>query len=418
MQFFGNDMVREKQSARRITSFGRMWDRGTVLYAYYPLGLDKEGKRRMIVGQAWGHRVNDSDALGLKTQFFIPSTMNISGAPKPKGEDILTRFSNLAPLFIEGQKNADILELEESCRDDKRTFAEGLKAIEEKYDVQKNKKAPKPVISKMMSLITTECFAFTLKGNEIDPENFNIVAQDLSNERIVQFEQEANAASAGVVQFGDREFLEIRYSFGSTGDKMKDGKVTPENLCGEDSLLFKFPNLIPTIEQHCLSIPATSDTMMARNSSYNIMTEKEIKKCISKYSIKNRKDLATLPEDSVDILCKNARIMKELAIPTIREDWNEKIEEYYLKDLENYQTEKREEETERVIHKSETLTRAPKLEDIAGEEELPLDISLDNLSSVSSIINVEKTIGKNDGESLKEYSEFLEPAQYLDSEME
>ena len=299
MRLSASGAQHKKDEARSVSFFNSMWKPGDTLVAFYPAFYDDEtGKWEQLVGATWGHKVNDMKALGIKRS-FIPTTTEVEKGVPVGIPDVTYQFARIARLAIDGQKQADINKvLGKNYKTETEKLA-ALKKVEDRFDTQKTKDAPKPVVGKLTYLITTECFVIQLTGDTLDNLDFQqsgIVSQELSGDRISQISQFLNNPATAPTE--DFPYVEVVYTFPPSSDKGESGrKVAPQGATNDVSLRTKFPNEWPRIESECRRIADDSELIMARNYSYREMSLSELNKAFSAYAMEASEYFDSLAED-------------------------------------------------------------------------------------------------------------------------
>lgn len=320
MRLSARSAMRTRQDSRKLSGFGSMWKPGDQLQVFYPIFFDEEsGLYDLIVAACWGHSV-DPKALGLK-RVFVPTTSEIVDG-EPKVPDALYQFSRIAPLFVQGELDEKTKSLmEKNMPEAARKTA--LKKVEDEFE---NKE---PVVGKLRYVISTECVVVPIDQNgNPDIEKIRLVTQDLSDSKINQL---LAILSDFKYRPEDKEanYLEVTYTFGSSGDKKQDGKVPPQGVSAEYKIAHRFPDAWPSVEQQLGSLPDNATTVFKRNGNFRAVEESQILTALQTYSVIESGSLDSLTdEDNINRLIRNAAIVSQLQIPVSNEEVIQAVQEY------------------------------------------------------------------------------------------
>lgn len=328
--------LEQSQKSKKLTSFSKVWKSGSqiiVLYRLVPLTDEEKEeakvsgenpKRSICVGELWGHSVNDIKSLNLKTNFLQThseidyETMEII---KP---DISFQFSKVAKLLLEGQKQDALVDAENRAGDDKTTYVTLVSKITEEYN---NKR---PIISGLVHKTFCECVAIETSDDWTpNKKTMKLVSSDLSDKRLQRLHEILDDDYKNIPL--DQDYMEVRYVFGSSGDRKIDGQVDPKPVSEDKSIFTKYPNIAEEAKSMILSSPMNSKVLTNR---YNIQnyTESEIKRALAMYTQSNTKYLEKLTDVDKDKLVNAANIIDELKIKILDEDLNKRIQDKLKED--------------------------------------------------------------------------------------
>ena len=326
MRLTASQALRTRQDSRRLGGFGKQWKSGETLTVFYPITWI-DGQPEILAAAVWGHSVSIKD-LGLK-RIFVPSNSQIEDGV-PKVPDVLYQFSRIAPLFIQGRYEEDRKRLE-SKNLPSSALKTALAKIDKDYDIDETGKIGKDAaVGKLRLVISTEVVTVTMGPNgEPDADNARLVTQDLSDSKI-----QALYSLMKNKQYAPKEgdkYIEVTYSFGTSGDRKSDGKVAPNGVTDDYKIAHRFPDAFTRIEQQLVQLPESSDTIEKRNSSYRPVEDREIYSAIQTYSALNSDSLDSLTEeDMIERLKKNAAILDKLKIQVENEEVNQAIRELHI----------------------------------------------------------------------------------------
>jgi len=304
--------IQTRQAAKKVMGIGKMWKSGDTLQVAYPIFFDDFDQPQILIGATWGHSVNPKE-LGVKKIFWPTHSEIIDGEPtKP---DLAHKFARIARLMILGSysKKRDLIE---SSGLGKTEMNKSLRAVDAEFEVDEEGRIGKqPVLGNLKYIVTTEVLAVPMKDESTpDAAKARVVSQDLSDEKIRALNGLLQTAKYAPKP-GDKVFW-VQYSYGTEGDKKKDGKVPPLGLTAEEQISYKYPEEYKKLLQDIESLPNDSDMLMKRNQAFQKGDEKDLLQAISTYYILHEDDLAglTAPED-VDRLKKLAGVLKALRLP-------------------------------------------------------------------------------------------------------
>lgn len=280
-----NGANRSREATHKVPAFSKQWEPGTKLRCFYRTYTDEQtGRRELLAGACWGHKVLDMKSLSVKTT-FIPSLCEYDQDGRPVGKpDILWRFSHLAPYFIKGKQLAEEEAIQSRQFPNEALRREALNKIAEKYD-KDNLQGIKPVIGKAQMLITVEVVVVPYKDDKPVVDVPVIACQPVSSrlaKRLDSILHDSKFAPAD-----DEEFLEIEWDFPlEDGNKAKSGQAAvPSGVTREYRMATQFPT---EFEKVALRFPDVSnDSDMVRKRATSGVKESVIEQAIKSYSFMN-----------------------------------------------------------------------------------------------------------------------------------
>lgn len=312
MRLGATSALKTKDSGKRLQNFSKTWVPGMTLRVFYPIYWDDEVMApQLLVGAIYGHKVNDMQALGLKTT-FIPSLCQIDENGDPIGEPDLTyQFSMIAPLFIQGRKTKEVNACNRKPWPDENMHRSALADIEHKYDTKNNLKAVKPVIGKLDYLITTEAVVVPVVDGKPEVDKVQTVSQPLNGTKITTIDAILRDKKYGVTP--EDTFIEVEYKFPVDTEKSTSGqKATLSGITPEYKLCNTYPDLFAQIKSRFPMIATDSDLITRR--AVKMVDENRIKQAISTYSIMQSDDFSELSDEYADKLCKSTELVHSLGL--------------------------------------------------------------------------------------------------------
>jgi hypothetical protein len=315
MRLSASSALKTRRESQKLQSFSKMWKVNDRARVFYPVYTDPEtGKRELLVAAVYGHQV-DMQNFGVKTS-FIPTHAELTEYGEVVVPDALFKFSQIAKLFIDGEKQRRLDEFEKKDWDGIPQTVKSLefRKIEDEYDTAKNLKAIGPVIRRLTMLITTECLYVPMVNDKPVPSDARVVAQPLSNGRIMKLLESLNGADTKP----DDGCLwhEVSYSFTSASNSRPDaGKAEPVGVNPEYRLSARYPDAFAELRPHLDNLPTESSTIERRSYSFREIPEADIMQAIQAYCIMHAGELTSLPGDSEETLYKNAKLIFDLKVP-------------------------------------------------------------------------------------------------------
>lgn len=371
----GRQAVRTRSQSKKFQGFNKSWDVGDKLSVFFPIFwcpeldengqpievqevdtkgklvfeadgvtpvMTQKGQWDIVTANIWGHDVNDIKKFPVGGS-FIPSLTDVvrgtpakimlddNGAPiydaygdvkyEPVTGDITYQFSKIAPLFIKGEKQAEIDRILKKKFTSEELRREALNKIDDDYDTSKHMEAPKPVVGKLHMVISTEVFVVKHTVNdEYDVDKAGQYTYKLSDEKF----------NSLIYLLDDNKFrprdlntkwFEVQMTFnGDSNDAKGRGqagrKATPVGLTPEYTMEERDPQAYGKIKGRLENLPQDSQTITCRNFMYTKIAEKTIQRCINSYVILHADNLDCISnEEDQDMMINNAyRLMQFKAL--------------------------------------------------------------------------------------------------------
>lgn len=308
MRITAKGAQKTRDESRKLPMYSKQWLPGDTLRVFYPIDWE-DGHPEIVAGAVWGHSVSDIKGLGLKTA-FIPSLTDFDENAQPIGKpDITYQFSQIARVFVDGQKAIEEAEIMQKNWPTESARKEALKAHEEKFDAKNNMKAVKPIIGKVQYYISTEVCCIKYVNNMFNSESLAVVSAPLSNQTIDRLYQIMNDPKYAP-QPGER-FLEVEWKYPTNADKQASAKAaTPAGLTPEYRLSNVDPATWAKMQSELDKVAFDSDTIAKRATKK--VDENKIRAALTQYTFLNDKYLSAAPEEDVETLCKHANVIHEL----------------------------------------------------------------------------------------------------------
>jgi hypothetical protein len=307
------------EERRRVPGFGKAWKVGDTCLVYYPCFLREDtGRLNLRLAMTWGHNV-ESDKLHLKT-LFIPSKSEIDENNEVIVPDLAYQFSRIARLFIEGEKELRLAEVDRKnwSKQPPGAIDVAKQTIANEYDTAKNLKAVRPVISGIKALRVTEVIVVPVVEDKPLVDQADLYYQTLSESRLDKLARLIQDKKYGprMDEEGVYEnFIEVMYTFTAKGaDKKEAGRVDPIGIYPEILMRARYPEQWAALQQKLRLLPTTAQLIAKRNYSFRDVSDQALKQALTTYCIMNQDYLSYLTEEGLEILEKNASILPELRI--------------------------------------------------------------------------------------------------------
>lgn len=387
------DIRRERSSSHMYNGFNKSWKVGDKLTVFFPImwcpeydddgnvimvqeldnfgqpvyeedgvtpKMTEKGVWDIVTASIWGHKVSDTKLFNVGGS-FIPSLTDvyekqpvqferdengfiiydpITDKPlyKPVPGDVTYQFSLVAPLFINGLKQAEMSRVLNKKFPTEEMRREAIQNIEDKYDTSKSLKAPRPIVSKLFLYASTEVFVVPMDSNDRylpdkaaqytyefqSDQKFNSILQILDD---VKFKPRDL----------DRHWIEVQMTFNANSDDEKGRaeagrKAAPIGLTPDYTMERRDPAAFAKIASRLSMLPQDSEIITHRNFSYKRKDERTIARNIEKYVTLHSENLdAIQKEEDVAYLLKQAyKLMKFKALNNMANtELKEKIEKAY-----------------------------------------------------------------------------------------
>lgn len=293
----GRELFKQRQAAKRLQSFNKLWKPGDKLRVLYPIIFDEElGEYDLLCGAIWGYPW-DCKASSLK-RVFIPTTCEVDEYGCVTTKDLIGQAVPLLRLVFDGQKRKAKAEIDAN----KRMSESARTSAKEQIDKDFEKK--QPLARGLEFKVFTECFVIPLTADDKpDWKNATMASQDLSNKRynaiVDAINNKANYHRDGATWF------EISYAFKNDADKTTAGDVTPLG-CPKD-IAISYADETDSVrmeyakkcEDFARQLPEDSDLIIKRNSNSKPVPDPEIMRAISDYCATNYTAVDALDGDDV-----------------------------------------------------------------------------------------------------------------------
>lgn len=313
MKLSGEQAAKTKRDNQRIQGFGKAWDKGTKLVVYFPIYEDENGKPQLLVAAEWMHSIDHKQIPWLR-RIAIPSNAKTDEDNNILERDVMLRFSGLAKLLIDGEKEGRVRSMQEKKGITPAVLKKSLDAIEDEFSKKRAAVGPRTY------KIATEVVAVELDENgTANPDKVGLYSMDISSERI----DNVYKLMRDPMHPADpkKGYYEVRFTFGSSGERAQDGRVAPQGVTAEYALENKqkdvFDNFIAT---RLRSLPDDDTVIRKRNSTFMPMSEGEILSGISTYAVMASDHLETVPEELEDRLIRHSELLEEFHIELKRID--------------------------------------------------------------------------------------------------
>lgn len=369
--------ARIKDENKKLSGFGSMWDSGDTIWVFYPINKfqDENGDSYLdiVVGGEYGYKVTKE--FGLKNKFFIPAFGEKDEEGKPLNLGFCDRMASLAGLIKLGRKQREINDLRAKNIPDPDILQESLVDIENKY---KEKQEYQSVFKPMSYIAPTECVVVKTKNGApyVEEGSVALVSQDLSGDRIRILGGVIDSADYGITE--DSKYIEVKYTFKSTGKKMKDGDVDPVGVTPENSMAVKYPEVFEKVKSYLNSLPEDGEMINKRNFNFIPVEEAKVQQACQKYLLLNSQNLDSLSKDEdVSKLVRLHDALDFFKVPISNEKYQKKLKEFLAKE----EKEKQEEAEIQEAANQDIETAVPmSMEAVIAGAAMQHEHSVDNLS--------------------------------------
>ncbi|MCM1218878.1 MAG: hypothetical protein NC548_30720 [Lachnospiraceae bacterium] len=300
-----------RNDSKKLQMYSKQWLPGDTMRLFIPVFQNDDSTWDIAVGAIWGHNVNDFEGIGLKTA-FIPSLTDFDENGEPIGPpDITYQFSQIAKVFIDGQKQLEEQRLQDKKWPTEAARKEALQKLEYKYDSKNNMNAVKPAIGRATYFISTEVLCMKFTNNIPQSDSAAVVSFPMSNQKIDQLYGILTDPKYAPSE-GD-QFFEVEWKYPSNPDKGQSAKsASPAGLTAEYRLQTTHPDVYKTISGMFQMVSRDSVSIVRRATRR--IDEAKIRGAITQYSYVNSENIdACTPEDE-DTLIRNAQLIHELSL--------------------------------------------------------------------------------------------------------
>lgn len=357
-------------SARKCQDFSKAWEVGDKLSVFFPIVWSpyyengeiateqaRDSKGKLMYDEAgepimtqkgrwdiptfdcWGHNVGDMKQLNLGATFIPSNTEIYQGKPvrferdengniqyDDFGQPIYTsiegdvtyQFARIAPLFIRGQKQAELNKAYSNNFQSEEFRRKAISDIEDKYDTNKSFNAPKPIIGKVRLATMTEVVAVKMDKYD-DPEvdkAANYIYR-MSSEKIDELLSLVNDVKYKPRDL-DQKWFEVQISFNGDSNDQKGRaaagrKAHPVGLTEEYTTRSRNPEAFEKIRSRVESIPMKASIIEAHTFIHRI-PEAKIKSALSYYMAQFGDSLDNLSESKdIEMMTNNALYLIKFA---------------------------------------------------------------------------------------------------------
>lgn len=393
----GRQAVRTRSQSRKFQGFNKAWDVGDKLSVFFPIfwcpDFDEDGNKIMVqetnshgkpvfddAGQPvmtergqwdivtaniWGHDITNFKKFPVGGS-FIPSLTDVvrgqpakilldeNGSPmydsygevmyEPIPGDVTYQFSKIAPLFIKGEKQAEIDRIMKKKFASEDLRREALNEVDRQYNTDENMDAPRPIIGKLHMVISTE--VVVVKHDTAG--GYNLEASGQFTYKLSDDKFNSIIALLDDFKFKPRDlkarWFEVQITFnGTSNDKQGRAaagrKATPVGLTPEYTMEARDPEAYKKLKSRLETLPQDSQTISCRNYMYTKIEEKTIQRCITSYVALHSDMLDHISRDEdKDMLYNNAyRLVQFKALDNMEnKEIIDKIQESYREYLEKH----------------------------------------------------------------------------------
>lgn len=307
----GRGAQKTSADSKKLQMYSKQWLPGDTMRLFLPIFKNDIGSWDLAVGALWGHKVNDFEGIGLKTA-FIPSLTQFDENGDPVGPpDITYKFSQIAKIFIDGQKAIEEARLQNKRWPTESARKEALQKLDYDYDTKNNMKAIKPAIGRATYMICTETLCLKYVNGAPVSDSAAVVSLPLSSKRIDELY--AILDDPKYAPADDAEFMEVEWKYPANPDKGQSGNAShPSGLTPEYRLETEFPDAYKKVSGMFNLVSRDYESIVRRATRR--IDEAKIRGAITQYSYTNSESLDACSEENEDTLVKNAQLIHELSI--------------------------------------------------------------------------------------------------------
>lgn len=301
---------KRRDESKKLSMYSKQWSPGDTLRVFYPIFF-QDGRPEIAVGAVWGHNVSDIKGLGLKTA-FIPSTTDFDENALPIGQpDITYQFSQIARVFVNGQKAVEEAAVLNKNWPSESARKEALKTIEEKFDAKNNMKAIRPIIGKAQYYISTEVVSIKIVNGVPNTETIAVTSEPLSNQKIAKLYALMDDPKYAP-QEGD-EFFEVEWKYTASAEKAESARgATAVGLTPEYRLQTQFADAYKHVSGFFNQV--ARDPVSIQRRATRAIDPARVRQALTQYSFLNSGYLDAAVEEDVAVLTKHADLIKELEV--------------------------------------------------------------------------------------------------------
>lgn len=318
---------RDRQATRKLRNYSKQWNPGDTMRGFLPLVWLEDGRPDFLIGQVWGHPVNDIKALGLHTS-FIPSLTDFDKDGRPIGTpDITYQFSRIAPIFVNGQRAGELARTAAKPWPNNSQRDAALDDVKKKYD-KNSRTAIKPIIGPAKYVILMEVISIKyVEGQGCVKDSCAISSWPVSDKQLRQLFQLLD--NSKFTPEKGAKYFEFEISYPADPDKGVSGQsAVPAGLTSEYMLCNKCPKDFITVESYFPNWSVDSETIRSRATTS--VSADAIQDAIRNYCMLSSEFLDTIDsDDDVKTLTNNIEVVAKVITPKFlqREDLRTTLED-------------------------------------------------------------------------------------------
>jgi len=302
-----------KAAGMYLQSFSKFWKAGTTYRVLYPVFYDEAtGSWDIVTASVFGHRV-DYRAFPSLGKIFVPTSCKLNEYGKPTGQpDLLYLFSRIAKAYHIADRDIEISNIEKNPQLQKTMKNSSIAAKMKEYDEEKS-----PVVGKLGYLTVTECLMIEQDkdGNPlIGDKCFTLASQELSDDKITKLLKILDDPEGKYTPGEGQFYLEVQYTFGSTGKKKVDGKVDPVGITSDYLLEKKYPQVRVAIDSLLNRMGKDTDTIKARNGCFEEADQNDILSALSMFAATNYDKLQFTDDTEMNKVKKARSLFEKLGV--------------------------------------------------------------------------------------------------------
>lgn len=310
MQLGSRGVQRERQAAKKLMGYSKQWAPGDTMRLFIPLIWLEDGRPDFMVGKVWGFPVNAVKELGLHT-IFIPSTVPFNEDGKPIGTpDITYQFSRIAPVFVRGQRAAEIAKVASKPWPSETAKETALDEVKKKYS-KENPNAVKPIIGREKFVIMTEVISVKyVEGTGCKLDTCALSTWSLSDKVLRQILTLLDNPKFTPAK--GQNYFEIEINYPSDPDKGKSGlAAVPSGITADYALCNQYPDAFRVVESYFGSWSTDSETVRRRATT--MIPIEVIQDAIRNYCLMNSEFLDSVSnEDDIKVLVNNIDVVSKI----------------------------------------------------------------------------------------------------------
>lgn len=313
MQLGARGAQRDRQATRKLRNYSKQWNPGDTMRCFIPLIWYDDGRPDFLIGQVWGHPVNDVKELGLHTT-FIPSLTPFDSNGYPIGTpDITYQFSRVAPIFVNGMRAGEMARIAAKPWASDAQRETKLDEVKKKYD-KTNPNRVQPIIGGAKFVIMSEVISIKYVENQgCVKDSCAMSSWAMSDKQLRQCF--ALMDNPKFTPQKGAQYFEFEITYPPDPEKSKSGAAAvPAGITPEYALCNKYPMDFQTVESYFLSWSTDSETIRQRATTS--ISADAIQDAIRNYCMVNSEFLDTLDnEDDIKVLTNNISVVSKVIAP-------------------------------------------------------------------------------------------------------